>query len=87
MNASDYIHRYRAEDEIYDDATDRSDGPGCSDHRPALGNPVAEHFPDEVRELHAFPLVRCCDLDSVWPQGGGFGVASPPFDDEGEVSK
>ncbi|KAL1586718.1 hypothetical protein WHR41_04554 [Cladosporium halotolerans] len=65
MNASDYIRRYRAEDEIYDDANDHSDGPGCSNHGPALGNPVAEHFPDEVRELDAFPLVRCCDLDSV----------------------
>lgn len=87
MNASDYIRRCRAEDRIYDDANGHSDCPGCSDHGPARGTPVAEHFPDGVRELDAFPLVRCCDLRSVWPEGGGFGVASPPFDGEGEASK
>lgn len=86
MNASDYIRRCRV-DEIYDDANGDSDGLGCSDHGPARGIPVAEYFPDEVRELDAFPLVRCWDLGSVWPQGGGFGAVSLPFDGEGKASK
>lgn len=87
MNASDYIRRYRAEEEEEMSAGASEDDPGCSGGMPARGSPVVEHFQDEVRKLDAFPLIPRCDVDSVWPQCGGFGDASPPFDGEGEASE